>query len=292
MSEVGIINTAVSLLTSLLLICTTAYIGISLLVFIFQPSFIYFPEKEIYATPDQAGLEYEEVHFKSSDGVDLHGWFIPAAQNRGTLLFFHGNAGNISHRLESLQIFNRLGVNSFIFDYRGYGMSGGKPSEKGTYLDAEAARSYLISEKGLAGEDIILFGRSMGGSIAARLASNHRPAALIIESSFTSVKKLAADLYPWLATRYLTRFRYDTAFHMNRVEAPVLIIHSADDEIIPFKHGKALYASAKGPKVFLEIKGGHNDGFIRSIEPYTKGLDSFITTYTGKTKGVSSREKT
>lgn len=148
--------------------------------------------------------------------------------------FLHGNAGNISHRLDSLRIFHGLGLDVLILDYRGYGRSEGRPSEEGTYRDARAASRYLVEARGVAPERIVVFGRSIGAAIAAALAVEQRPAALILESGFTSVPDLAADLYPWLPARRLARLHYDTRARLPHVTVPVLIVHSRDDEIISF----------------------------------------------------------
>ncbi len=264
-----------------LLLAAAAYGALVLLVSCSQSRLIYFPDmpsRELTATPRQIGLAYESVEFTTDDGVKLHGWFVPAAEPRGTLLFFHGNAGNISHRLDSLRIFHDLGLSSLILDYRGYGQSEGTPSEEGTYLDAEAALRFLQEQRGVAAGDLIVFGRSLGAAIAAHLASRHRVRALILESAFTSVPEMAATLYPFLPTRWLVRFSYATKDYVRERSCPLLVIHSRDDEIIPFEQGQALFAAANPPKRFLELRGGHNDGFLASRGAYVETLDEFIRT--------------
>lgn len=195
---------------------------------------------------------------------------------RGVVLFCHGNAGNISHRLDSIRIFHHLRLSTFIFDYRGYGTSEGKPSEKGTYLDAEAAWHYLIEKLHVPSTRVILFGRSLGCAIATRLAQDHTPKALIIESTFTSIPDIAADIYPFLPVRLLARFDYNAMEYIKRVNCPVLIIHSRNDDIIPFRHGRQLFEAASKPREFLEITGTHNDGFMASGKSYEEGLDLFL----------------
>ncbi len=264
-----------------LLLVVAAYGALVLLVSCSQSRMIYFPDmpsRELTATPRQIGLAYESVEFTTADGVKLHGWFVPAAEPRGTLLFFHGNAGNISHRLDSLRIFHDLGLGTLILDYRGYGQSEGTPSEEGTYLDAEAALGYLQEQRGVAAEGVIVFGRSLGAAIAAHLASRHQVRALILESAFTSVPEMAATLYPFLPTRWLVRFSYATKDYVGERSCPLLVIHSRDDEIVPFEQGQALFAAANPPKRFLELRGGHNDGFLASRRAYVKALDEFIRT--------------
>ncbi len=266
-------------LWKLLLAGVCIYAALTAFIYFRQSSLIYFPNmpgRALTATPQQIGLHYEDVEFTADDGVGLHGWFIPAAEARASLLFFHGNAGNISHRLESIAIFNALGLDVFIFDYRGYGQSQGKISETGTYRDAEAAWRYLTETRGVAPGDIIVFGRSLGSSIAAWLASRQKPAGLIVESGFSSVASMAQRLYPFLPVRWLSRFRYDTSSYVSALTCPLLVVHSKTDEIIPFAEGMAVYDAAPADKRFLEIRGGHNDGFVVSGATYINGLKSFI----------------
>lgn len=259
-------------------VLAAAYGGLSLWLFVFQSNLVFYPEtgREISATPDQIGLPYEDIHLKTSDGISLHGWHIPAPQPRGTVLFLHGNAGNISHRLDSVQMFQRLGYSTLIFDYRGYGNSGGKPTEEGTYMDAEAAWRHLTEQRHIPSCRIVLFGESLGGAVGAWLAARQKPAALVIASGFTSVPDLGQQFYPYLPVRWLARIRYDTREYLRSVTAPVLIAHSPEDDIIPFEHGQALFAVANPPKQFLELAGGHNDGFIFMREAWVRVLGDFL----------------
>jgi len=253
-----------------------AYIVLAGFFFIFQSHYVYYPERILVADPGSIGLYFESVQFETADGVRLSGWFIPSDSVRGVILFCHGNAGNISHRLESIQIFHRLGLDVFIFDYRGYGQSEGKPTEHGTYEDAEAAWRYLVEERQTNPSQVIVFGRSLGGAVASWLAQSHTPGALILESTFTSLPDIAATLYPYLPVRLLLRFEYNTAEYLGRVYCPVLIVHSPDDEIMPFRHGQQLFEMAREPKRFLEISGTHNEGFTISGKGYEAGLNAFI----------------
>ena len=245
--------------------------------FFFQSNQVYHPDRLISANPESIGLRFENVSFETSDGIRLSGWFITNENATGAILFCHGNAGNISHRLETVQIFHDLGLATFIFDYRGFGQSEGKPSEHGTYRDAEAAWQYLVQERKVQPDKIIIMGRSLGGAIAAWLAWNHTPTALILESTFTSATDVAAKLYPYLPIRLLLRFKYNTIEYLSQVKCPVLIVHSREDEMIPFDHGLRLFEAAKEPKQFLEITGSHNDGFITSGRRYQEGLNMFIS---------------
>jgi fermentation-respiration switch protein FrsA (DUF1100 family) len=264
------------------------YAGFSLMLYLLQERLVFLPNmpgRELDTTPSSIGLKYEDAWIKTEDGERLHGWFIPAddGYERGTLLFFHGNAGNISHRLESILIFNRLGLNVAIVDYRGYGQSSGKPGEEGTYRDARASWDYLVHERGVQSEDIVIFGRSLGGAVGAWLASQPdvKPAGVIIESSFSSGVDMGKRLYPVLPVRLITRIDYPVRDYVTRIRAPVLVAHSRDDEIIPFSMGQTLFDLAREPKIFLEMEGDHNAGFWISREKYVPTLDEFFVTVFG-----------
>ncbi len=244
--------------------------------FVLQPRLVYFPEPRLQMVPTQVGLPYDDVSFDTRDGVRLHGWYVPAAETAITVLFLHGNAGNISHRLESLAIFHRLGLSTFIIDYRGYGNSEGSPDENGTYQDALAAWEHLRKEKQIHPEDIIIFGRSLGGAVAAWLAAQVHPRGVILESTFTSLPDLGADHYWFLPVHWLSRYQYDTRVHLSAVSTPVLIAHSRDDRIVGFHHAHNLHAAAHPPKYFLELRGGHNEGFVVSGDAYVDGLRQFV----------------
>ncbi len=253
------------------------FISFAAILFLFQARLIYYPSRRIRTTPEDIGLSYEKVSFAAQDGIKLSGWFIPAEKSRGTLLFCHGNAGNISNRLESIDIFNQLGLSVFIFDYRGYGESEGKPTEKGTYQDGEAAWFYLTKQRQLSPDEIIIFGRSLGGGIASWLAQKHPPRMLILESTFTSLVAIGSEIYPFLPVKWLSRFRYDTLSHLKDINCSLLVVHSRNDELIPFHHGQRLFEAATPPKEFLEISGDHNNGFQLSRKGYVEGLDIFIS---------------
>ncbi len=253
-----------------------AYIGLCLLLFIFQKYLIYFPDKNIMFTPRDVGLIYEDIYIETSDAERIHAWYIPSDSVKGVLLFCHGNAGNISHRLESIKIFNALSLDVMIFDYRGFGKSTGSPDEPGTYLDAEAVWEYLVRERGFPPGQIIIFGRSLGSAIAAGLSQKKKPAALILESSFTSIPDLGAKLYPIFPVRLLARYKYSTIKRLQNISCPILFIHSPNDEIIPYSHGQENYQTARKPKQFLEISGSHNDGFLVSGKNYYEGILNFL----------------
>ncbi len=261
------------------------YLGLVGFTYFSQPSLLYLPNvagRAVTATPHDIGLEFEDLQLTTADGETLHAWFVPARQAEQTLLFFHGNAGNISHRLDSIALFHELGLNQLILDYRGYGRSTGKTSEDGTYLDAQAAWDYLTGQRGIAPDQVILFGRSLGGAVAVWLAGQVPARALIIESTFTSVPDLAAELYPWLPARLLSRFSYDTRARVSDIEMPLLVIHSPGDEIIPVQHAAAIFRAAREPKGYLEIQGGHNDGFLLNRKPYIAGVSRFLAAFEPK----------
>ncbi len=253
-----------------------AYIALVAIMYLTQSRQVYFPTSALVTDPAAHGMAYEDVWLGTSDEVRLHGWFVPADEPRGTLLFLHGNAGNISHRIDSIRIFRELGLSVLIIDYRGYGQSEGAPTEAGTYRDAEAALAYLRSERGIAADEVVVFGRSLGSAIAARLAATETVGALILESAFTRAVDLAADLMPWLPVRWILRFEYDTLDAVKSIHVPLLVIHSVGDEIVPFHHGRRIFETANEPKRFLEIQGGHNDGFLRSKAAYIEGLSAFL----------------
>jgi uncharacterized protein len=255
-----------------------AYAALLAIVFLFQSRLVYAPSigRELTATPGDAGLQYEEVWLDTADGERLHAWFVAVPDAKGVVLLCHGNAGNISHRIDYLSMLHGLGYASLVFDYRGYGRSSGSPTEQGTYRDADAAWDHLTSIRGFEPERIAVLGESLGGAIAAWLASRRRPAALVLSSAFTSVPDLGAEIYPILPVRLLSRFDYDTRAYVLRAEVPILIAHSPQDEIIPFRHGRALFEAVRAPKAFLAMRGGHNDGFLFSEREWTGALGEFL----------------
>lgn len=260
-----------------------AYGALCVLVFAFQPRMLFQPNfqgRALEATPEAVGMEYRDVEIATDDGETLHGWWVPHIEAhidaRGTILFSHGNAGNISHRIETLRQFHELGLNVLMYDYRGYGKSTGKPSEAGLYRDVEAAWRWLIDDRDQAPGRIVLAGRSLGGAVTARLAARVNPACVVLESTFTSVPDLGAELYPWLPVRMLSRLRFDTLARVPDISAPLQIIHSRDDEIVPWEHGRKLRAAAGDAAELLTISGGHNTGFVDSYETYRQGLDEFL----------------
>jgi len=277
-------------LLHLLLVVFITWCGITLYMYFSQSRMLYYPElpsRALDATPAAVGLPFENIRLTTGDGIQLHAWYVPAVAARGTLLFSHGNAGNIGHRINSIRQFHSLGLNVLIYDYRGFGESEGKPSEAGTYLDAKAAWDYLLEERMIPPQEIVIFGRSLGSAIAAELASQNPSAGVILESAFTSVPDMAASLYPWLPVRLLSRFQYNNLEKVARITSPLLLVHSRGDEIVPYDHGERLFAQANEPKQFLELSGGHNDGNHVSHDIYMETLQRFLDDILPLTSGES-----
>ncbi len=231
-----------------------------------EPKMIYYPTQTIDYLPNQYGLLHEDITLLTSDSVRINAWYLPADSHRWTLLFLHGNAGNISHRLDKLAAFHKLGISTLILDYRGYGQSQGEPNEQGTYLDALAAYDYLVNERALSPETLIAYGESLGAAVAIELATQRKLAGLILEEPFTSAPDVAQEMFPFLPVRWFVRNRYESIKKIDSIHAPLLILHSAEDEIFSIKHAKRLLAKALPPKELVQLRGNHNDAFFGSNE--------------------------
>ncbi len=264
------------MLTKILLAIALFYLVAIIAIYFAQAIFIYaphMPTRELVASPSDIGLEFEALYLSTKDNEQIHAWYIPAkSHTTKTVLFLHGNAGNISHRLETIKIFNQLGLNLLIIDYRGFGKSTGKPSELGTYIDADTAWQYLIEEKNLTPDQIIVAGRSLGGGVAAELAKKVQPAMLILESTFTSMTEVSAKHYPFMPTSLIVKHEYETINKLKDIHCPIVIAHSKNDEVIPFEHSQRNFAAANEPKKFITLKGGHGNGFLFSLDTYVNGL--------------------
>ena len=253
-----------------------------------EKSLIFHPGKSNDSTtPDAYGIEYDDVTFRTEDGLNLNGWFVPGKKSSPdddlhTLLWFHGNSGNINRRLDNIKMLHdRVPVNVFIFDYRQYGRSEGKISEKGTYIDARAALAYLRSRSDINNETIIFFGRSLGSAVAVELTLQEKCCALILETPFTSIKEMAKKLYPFLPFSFLLRTKYDSLSKIGDINVPTLIMHGNKDELVPFEQGKILYEKANEPKEFYTIPGAmHNDTHIVGGEEYFDVIRDFVNKLT------------
>jgi fermentation-respiration switch protein FrsA (DUF1100 family) len=267
---------ALALKVVLGVLCT--YAAIVAVLYVFQDRLIYFPQmgRHIVSTPAASGIAYDDFTIRTEDAETLNVWWVPAPDPRGAVLLLPGNAGNISHRVEYALMFRRLGYNTLLLDYRGYGKSSGRPSEEGTYRDADAAWRWLTQTRAIPAREIVVFGESLGGGVSSWLASRYAPRALVLASTFTSAIDLGAELYPFLPVRLISRFRYDTLGRLAEVHVPVLVIHSRTDEVIPYSHGERLYAAANEPKAFLEIEGGHNDSAVFMRREWIDGLGAFL----------------
>lgn len=273
-----------------LLLSVIALVGIvcgafTLYLFLFQASMVFLPDhgREIRATPDQAGLAWEVVTLRTSDGLALEAWHVQpggrdGAAPHGTMLMLHGNAGNISHRIEYARLFASLGWATLLASYRGYARNPGTPSEEGFYLDAQAAWDWLTATRRVPPGQIVIVGESLGGGPASWLAVRGEPAALILISSFTSIPDLAQELYPWLPVRPLARIRFDNVANVGKLRAPLLVVHGRGDTLVGFSHAERLVGAAGGRGRLLALDGDHNDLLADSAR-FRDGVAAFIDRY-------------
>ena len=259
------------------------YAAFAAVAYVLQERLMYHPTAGLATTPGHHELLFEPVTLNTSDGETLSGWWLPAMRERAVLLFLHGNAGNMSDRIESLKVFNRLGFSVLIFDYRGFGNSTGTPTEYGLYEDAETAWRYLTASRRIDPMRIVVFGRSLGGGVATHLVQRHSSRLLILESVFTSIHELTTHHYPFLPVRWLMKDKFNSIsrIHMHQAAA-LLVVHSPDDEIVPYAHGQELYAAARGNKDLLTISGRHNNGFLVTGDKYVEAIDAFLDQHLGR----------
>ena len=255
------------ILKDLLIYGVLIYAGLCVVAFFIQGRVLFPATRAIYRTPAAHGCAFEDVTLPVL-GETTHGWFVVHPHARGVALFSHGNAGNIADRLESIDLLMSYGLSVLAYDYGGYGKSTGRPSEKRCYADAQAMWDWLTKTKGIPPEKIVLFGRSLGGGITADLAAKVKPAAVVLESTFLSTADVAAEMLPFLPMRWLIRYRFDNQSKVGKIRCPLLIIHSPDDTVIPYRNGVELFKLAPEPKRLLEIHGDHNDGFVLSMDAY------------------------
>lgn len=263
---------------SLALLIAAAVLGLTALMLAFERQLIYFPHRTLELRPGDLGMRFEEERLAAGD-AEIHAWWLPVEGARLSVLVCHGNAGNISHRLERAGLMQqRLGASVLLFDYRGYGQSTGRPDEEGTYRDARAAYLYLMEKKGIAPESLVLFGESLGAAVAVQLAIEKPAAAIVLESAFTSIPDMARAAYPFLPpVGPLIRTRYETLAKVPRLRIPLLVFHGARDEIVPLRQGRRVFDAAHEPKRFFAIPGAsHNDTYIAGGEPYWRVLKEFL----------------
>ncbi len=261
------------------------YATVCLLAWLFQERLIYLPSPGSGEDPGSIGLPFSDLYLESRTGERIHAWWIPHRNPRAVVLFCHGNAGRLEHRLGTLQRIHRLGLSILIFDYPGYGSSGGSPTEDSVLEAARAAHAEVLSRavreaKGApsAGNPlpVILWGRSLGAAVAAELAAASRPAALILEAGFTSIPEMARRRFPWLPIPLLLRVRHDTRRALSRQRAPVLIVHGLEDDLVPVSMAHSLLSAASEPRRLLLVPGGHADFPDRDREAYEAGIRAFL----------------
>lgn len=263
------------------------YIITVLLVYFRQSAYMYEPDRDVYATPGAINIDYDDVRIKTDDGEVLAGWFVPAFEPEKstdvalagcTALICHGNAGNLSDRLDLIMIFHKLNMDVFIFDYRGYGDSTGKPSEVGTYRDALAAWKYLTGVKGVSPESILVYGRSLGGAVAVWLAAEVKASALVLEATFTSAVDMAKERFPIFPADKFCKYKYRSIDALKNIRCPVVVAHCKKDRIVPYKHGRKLFEVANKPKIFVELDAAHASGMEVDIE-YQRALRKFLISH-------------
>ncbi len=236
---------------------------------------VFYPSRLLETTPESLGMKFEDVFFKTSDKLTLNGWLVKSNEKAPTVLYLHGNAGNISYRVKKIALFQELGLNVFIIDYRGYGNSEGVPTEEGIYLDALSAYDYLMARTDIDKNKIIVYGASLGGAFAVDLATKRNIAAIIVDSTFTSARDMARKIMP-VAPGFLIKTKLDSIGKISKIKVPKLFIHSRDDEVVPFALGEKLYKAASEPKIFLEIHGGHDEGYSTSGDVFKNGINNFL----------------
>ncbi len=259
-----------------------AFLVLTYAVFLilFENKIIFHPSRypEGFWNPASVGVPAQDIFFKAEDGTKLHGWFIPNPSAVATLLWFHGNAGNLSHRLDNIQRLKPLNLNIFIFDYRGYGRSEGEPDEQGIYRDSRAAYKRVLNLDGVSVDSLFLFGRSLGGICAVRTAMDHPAKGLILESVFTNSADMSRKVFPLFPLGWAIRSKLDAFGKVPHLKLAKLFLHGTRDEIVPYDLGLKLFEQAGDPKTFYPIEGaGHNDTYIIGGASYFAVLNRFIT---------------
>ncbi len=254
-------------------------VALAVLIMIFENRIIFVPTKYPagdWDAPARATVPFEDVWLETSDGVKIHGWMARGKGARATILYFHGNAGNLTHRADWLEVLTRLPADVLAIDYRGYGRSEGTPNEAGVYRDAEAAYAYLTETRGVAPQQLIVYGVSLGGAPACEIAWRRPCAGLILQSAFTSAGDMASRL-TILPVRWLVRASFDNVAKISRVRVAKLIVHGRDDKLIPCEMSERLYEAAAEPKELIIFDdAGHNDLVWLCQSQLTAAFRAFI----------------
>ena len=261
----------------ILCILVVLYLCVCLLAYVFQEKLIYHPASHVRSTPAALNLEFQDLHLASTEGRKIHAWYVPCKDARGAVVFCHGNAGNLGHRLATVRLLHRFKLSALLFDYQGFGRSEGTPNEANTYQDAEAAWRHLTVTARIPADRILIWGRSLGTAVAVELASRHAPAGLVLEAAFTSLADVAGKHFFWLPVRWLCRNDYDSLSKVPGLTCPKLFFHSPQDEVIPFHLGRRLFEAAAEPKRFVRIRGDHNSGFLVSERDYVRAVETFLS---------------
>ncbi len=255
-----------------------------------ERNFIFFPTSGLAFTPDEWGIEYEDVYFNTSDDVRLNAWLISAGADAPMVLWFHGNAGNIADRIENAKLLHARGLSLFMVDYRGYGKSEGTPSEKGINEDGRAAYDYLLS-RGVAPENLIVFGRSLGSTVAVYLAARNKCAGVILESAFTNMADMAKRHFPVIPGTGGFKLKFPSIDRVGSIDEPILFIHGDQDEIVPYELGRRLFEAATAEKDFYTIEGAHhNDTYFVGGKEYFDRFEKFVREKTGGTVPPASEK--
>lgn len=261
---------------SLLATIAGGYLLLLLFMYLFQSKLIFLPSSDLVITPQRAGLQAEDVWIETDDEEQLHGWYFPSDSTEYVVVLSHGNAGNISNRIDIAKFLQEAGFSALIYDYRGYGQSSGTPSEEGLYRDIEAVVQYLKTEKGYSENQMIMYGRSMGGAVASYATTKFNVGGLVLDSAFKNLKTMVSDLYPFVPA-FLASYEFPAEQYLQQLSGiPVMIMHSPNDSIVDISHGKSLYGVAKEPKTFVELRGGHNDNFHASVDIHSQSWREFL----------------
>ena len=247
------------------------YSGLTTWLWWAQDSLVFLPSREYKTLPYSAGLLHEDVDIEVVPGTKIRGWFVPATEkSRGTILYFHGNGGNLSSYFPRLAPLASAGFDSLSIDYEGYGASGGTPSEANLYRDADASWDWLTKSKGIDPRRIVVWGYSLGGAVATWCATRNDVGAVILENTFTTIPDVGARIYSWLPVKFVSHNDFSNMDRISAIRAPILIGHGKRDELVPFEMGKELHREAREPKRFVEFRGGHADGFSQSPEAWSE----------------------